>query len=573
MSGFLIGMIISILVYLGVGWYAGRKIKHLDDYYVAGRNAPTLLIVGTLVASFLSTNAFMGEVSMAYRGHGALLVIMTGVNAIGYVIGALFFGRYLRRSQALTVPEFFGKRFLSHRLQALAGITIVVGLTCYLLAVTWGVSLIITQVTGLPSATAIVVAWFGYTAFTMYSGSQGVILTDTIMFVLFASVALLALYFIVDAGGGWFSTIQQLATYEPKPDVIAWHGYLGEGSTWQTPVEALIWALILGVAWGVVVAVSPWQASRYLMARSEHVVIRSACGAAIAVYLMYLVTMFGAAAVNLSKPDIDPPESTMLWAAMNLMPTVAGAILVSGIMAAGLSSASTFLSLVGFSVSNDVFRHSDNPQKQLKSTRYTMLAVALLVLVLALVVPSNIFWITYFAGPVFASSWGVVAFMSIWSTRVTEAGAFWGMVAGFAGNVGTNLLSLLGGIEVPVYLDPILVGAAISYLAVALVSRNGSVSEEEHAYRRRLHVRPDAELDRNAVSRTLIWPKVMVVVGVVTMASVILFYALPYHRAVAAVEPDSSVFSGELAMAVGHGLIMIGISALVGWGIIRHYRS
>ena len=118
-----------------------------------------------------------------------------------------------------------------------------------------------------------------------------------------------------------------------------------------------------------------------------------------------------------------------------------------------------------------------------------------------------------------------------------------------------------------------MVGAAISYFVVALVSRNGNVSEEEHAYRLQLHVRPEAELDQNAVSRTLIWPKVMLVVGVVTMASVIFFYALPYHRAVAAVEPDSSVFSGELALAVGHGLIMLGISVLVGWGIIRHYRT
>ena len=36
MNSFLAGMIISILVYLAVGWYAGRKVKNLDDYYVAG---------------------------------------------------------------------------------------------------------------------------------------------------------------------------------------------------------------------------------------------------------------------------------------------------------------------------------------------------------------------------------------------------------------------------------------------------------------------------------------------------------------------------------------------------------
>lgn len=540
MSSFLVGMIISILVYLAVGWYAGRKVKHLDDYYVAGRNAPTLLIVGTLVASFLSTNAFMGEVGMSYRGHAPLIVIMTGVNCLGYIVGALYFGRYLRRSRALTVPEFFGQRFRSRRLQAFAGLTIVIGLTGYLLAVTWGVALVMTEVTGISATAAIFVAWFGYTGFTLYSGSRGVILTDTIMFLLFTSVAMLALFYIVQAGGGWFASLEQLAIYGDKPGIISWHGVVGPESNWQTPADGLIWALILGVAWGVVVAVSPWQSSRYLMARSEHVVVRSACGASIAMFLLYLATSFGAAAVNLSKPDIDPPESTLIWVAMNLMPTIAGAVLVSGILAAGLSSASTFLSLVGFSASNDIFRHSDDPRKQLRSTRYTMVAIGLVVIVLALAVPRNIFWITYFAGPVFASSWGIVAFMSVWSKRITEAGAFWGMVTGFLGNIATNLLSLLGGVELPVYLDPILTGAVISFLTVITVSGTGAVSIEEHEFRERLHKTPERELDPREVARTLVWPKAMLAVGVLVMAVLVIFYARPYQDAIAARGPGVS---------------------------------
>ena len=109
------------------------------------------------------------------------------------------------------------------------------------------------------------------------------------------------------------------------------------------------------MAWGIVVAVSPWQTSRYLMARSEHVVLRSACGALIAMLLALSVTNFAAATVNLINPDITPAESTMIWVAMNLLPTALGAILICGVLAAGLSSASTFLSLVGFSVSHDIF--------------------------------------------------------------------------------------------------------------------------------------------------------------------------------------------------------------------------
>ena len=532
MNTFLISVVISILVYLGVGWYAGRKVKSLDDYYVAGRNAPTLLIVGTLVASFLSTNAFLGEVGMSYQGHGPLIIIMTGVNSLGYIIGALFFGRYLRRSRALTVPEFFGQRFQSRRLQAFAGLTIVIGLTCYLLAVTWGVSLIVTEVSDISYTSSIIMVWLGYTAFTLYSGSKGVILTDTIMFVLFSTVTLITLYYIVQAGGGWDSSLEQLVTYQEKPEIISWHGVIGPDSTWQTPAEGLIWALILGVAWGVVVAVSPWQSSRYLMAKNEHVVIRSACGAAMAVLLFYLVITFGAAAVNLINPNIDPPESALIWVAINIMPTVLGAMLVCGILAAGLSSASTFLSLVGFSASNDIFQHSNDPKKQLRSTRYTMIVMGLIVVVLCLVLPTNIFWITYFAGPVFASSWGVVAFMSIWSRRITEAGAFWGMVSGFMGNVIANLLKLFAGVDLPVYMDPILLGGAISLITVLLVSASGSVSLESQNFREQLHKAPANNQDSQEIARTLIWSKMMIITGVVVVALLINFYAKPYETAI-----------------------------------------
>ncbi len=533
MSAFFLGIVVSIVIYLGVGWYAGRKVKHLDDYYIAGRNAPTLLIIGTLVASFLSTNAFIGEAGMSYSGHGPLIVIMTTLNATGYIVGALFFGRYLRRSRALTVPEFFYARYQSHRLQAFAGLTIVFGLSCYLLAVTWGVSLIISQVTGLSGAKTIFIAWFGYTLFTLYSGSRGVILTDTLMFLLFTAVALLALYFVIDASGGWRASVEQLAVFEAKPDLISWHGVIGPDYSWKTPSEALAWALILGFAWGMVVAVSPWQSSRYLMARSEHVVIRSACGAALAMFVLYLVITFGATSVNLSKADIEPVDSVMIWAAMNLMPTLAGVLLVTGIMAAGLSSASTFLSLIGFSVSNDLLRHSSDPDQLLKTTRRTMVAVGLLVLIFAQILPSNIFWITYFAGPMFASAWGPGAFMSIWSARITEAGAFWGMVAGFASNLATNALSLIGGVEFPVYLDPILVGAAVSLLTIITVSRGGEVSEQEHDYRQELHKVPGSELEPSELGRTLAWTRALMVAGLIVMIILTLFYARPYLSATA----------------------------------------
>ena len=563
MNSFQAGIVISLGCYLAIGWYAGKRVKHLEDFFVAGRNAPTVLILGTLVASFMSTNAFMGEAGMSYQGHAPLVIIMTCFNCLGYIVGAVFFGRYLRRSRALTVPDFFRSRFKSRRIQVFAGVSIVAGLSAYLLAVTWGMALIITEVTGFSEVVAILMVWASYTLFTLYSGSRGVILTDTVMFLLFSSIIVVTAFFIVQAAGGWASVIDSLATYADKPGIIAWHGRIGPDVYWQTPVEALVWASILGVAWGIVVAVSPWQTSRYLMARSEHVVIRSACGALIAMLLLYLVTNFAAATVNLISPDISPPESTMIWVSMNLLPTVLGAVLICGVLAAGLSSASTFLSLVGFSVSHDILGSAEEGAEEsakesaeesaesgagenqlsqlqvgrLRNARVAMLCVGVTVIVLALMLPRNIYWLTHFAGPLFASSWGVVAFMSIWSRRITESGAFWGMAVGFAVNVGMNALSLAGLVKWPVMADPILVGVICSYIAVAIVSRRGTVTAAESDYQRGLHLMPSAERDPETVRQTLLWSKVMVVMGAVIAVLMTLFYALPYQEAVASALP------------------------------------
>jgi sodium/pantothenate symporter len=582
MNSFQFAILVSLAGYLSIGWYAGRRVKDLEDFFVAGRNAPTLLILGTLVASFMSTNAFMGEAGMSYQGHAPLIIMMTCFNCLGYVLGALFFGRYLRRSRALTVPDFFRARFNSRRIQRFAGISIVVGLSAYLLAVTWGMALVMSEVTGVDESTAIIVVWLSYTVFTLYSGSRGVILTDTVMFLLFSGMIVLAAFFIIQSAGGWFSAIEALATYQAKPGIIAWHGRVGPETPWQTPLDGLLWATILGVAWGIVVAVSPWQSSRYLMARSEHVVIRSACGALIAMLLLYLVTSFAATAVNLINPDISPPESTMIWVAMNLLPTALGALLICGVLAAGLSSASTFLSLVGFSVSHDVLgsatgalekggsTSADQQHQRLGAARWSMLAVGLSVIALALLLPRNIFWLTHFAGPLFASSWGAVAFMSIWSHRLTEAGAFWGMAAGFAINVAMNALSLIGVVDWPVIADPILVAALSSYFVMTWVSSQGEVSPAERDFRISLHRRPDKETEPAAVRQTLLWPRVMVLGGIALGALLTFFYALPFGRAIS-VEGFGGI-TGELLLALTYGLVLVASGRWVWHRVNRDYR-
>ena len=266
MNIYTVTIFVSILIYIGIGNFAGRKVKDLDDYVVAGRNASTLMIVGTLVASFTSTSTFLAEAGMAYGANAGGWLLMPPIFASGYVYGAVFFGRYLRRSRALTVAEFFGNRFNDHRVRLVAGATVIVGIGCYLIAVTQGTALILSELAGLDYRTALLIVWFSYTSFTLYSGSRGVVITDTLMFLLFTFITVLALYAILDAHGGWLVALDQIAHLDTKPNLLEWFGELGPDRDWQTPAEYLTWFVIIEVAWSFVTAISPWQSSRYLMA-------------------------------------------------------------------------------------------------------------------------------------------------------------------------------------------------------------------------------------------------------------------------------------------------------------------
>ena len=550
MDIYTLGIAVSVVIFIAVGIYAGRSVKQLDDYFVAGRRAPTLLIVGTLVASVFSTSLFLGEAGFTYDGQLGPYILMPGIAVIGYVYGAIFFGTFLRRSRAHTVADFFGQRFNSHRVQQAAGMTIIVGLGGYLLVVTQGAAILLTELTGLSYFQGIILAWLSYTLFTLYSGSKGVILTDTLMFLLFCVATVFFVFYIVDGMGGVTKAVEDLTQVESKPDIAAWHGTIGAGTEWPTATDYLIWSLIMDMSWGFVYAVGPWQSSRHLMARDEHVVIRAAVYACFAVALMQVLVYGIGGLINLANSGLSPSETVMIWAAKNLVPSFLGAMLLAGIMAAALSSASTFLSLIGFSVSNDIVVRKK--QLTVNASRIAMFVTGLAVLALCFIFPPNVFWLMLFIGTVFASSWGPVGFMSIWSKSITADAAFWGIVTGFFGNVIPALLEYIGVIDLPSYLNPALTGAIISLITIVCVSRIGAVTEQEAQYRDALHRTPDTDYNLQKTKTTMLAPAALILYGCVMPLLLIKYYVTPYQTGVGQLLADGSVdlTTGEAILAM-----------------------
>ena len=529
MNIYLIGILASLVLFFAVGLLAGRRVKDTNDYYVAGRNAPTVLVVGSLIASFLSTGAFLGDTGEVYSGFFMGIVIVGVLQATGYIYGAGFFGRYIRRSRASTVPEYFGSRFASPALRRLSSLILIISVSAYLLSAIQGVATLISSITALDYSLCTVIVWLAFTVFTIYSGSPGVLLTDTIMFLIFLAAALAAVPFIVHAAGGWFGGIAALANCESMPGILSWAGNLNY--LYPSGISNLAWAVTYGVVWALVVSVSPWQTSRYLMAKDEHVVMRSAVWSSIGVMGVTLSLYFTAAFIRNINGSLVGNQA-LIWAAMNVLPPAIGIVMLTGISAAGISSASTFLSLIGFSLVNDVLpARSGDDRKKLRLSRLTMLAASLVILALAYFNPPQIFVIMYFGGTVIASSWSIVAFGSVWSKKLSKTGAFWGMLMGFLGCVGSKILYAVTGITPPVYLDAFFIGIALSAAGAVLGSVLRPAGGEEASLRATLFAAPASALDEEECRKDHRLWLVYLVFGAALGLFFLFMYALPYSRA------------------------------------------
>lgn len=539
---FSIAIIVSFLIYIAIGIIVGTKISDKASYYVAARNAPVILITGSLIASYLSTVAFLGEAGFAYEGYPMLLLTMAAFNAAGYVVGAMFFGRYLRRSEALTVPEFFGKRFNSPMVQAAAGITVVVGIGFYLIAVTQGVTLIISDILGVSFWAALLVFWVAFTSFTFFSGSPGVLVTDTIMFCVFTFAAVVGVTFLAIDAGGPSAIAASLTEVGSKPNMLNWSGVTGANSDFSTPAEGIFLWVVLGLVWGIIVATSPWQSSRYLMARSEHVAIRSGFVAMGAILILYAFLALGAASVNVFNADISPTELVYVWAAQNIFPTWLGVLIIAGVVSAGLSSASTFLSLIGFSAVNDILpafsgRGQEEATNQatdvgsgLLFNRLIMLGAGVIVLVVTLYSPPAVLDIGIFAATLFAASWGPLAFLSIYSRRITKWGALASLVAGFVTVFVFEALRTFAGVSLPVYLEPVIPGWIVSLAALYVADMGSHPDTEGEAFRSSLLHDRKGKPAPAQIQRTLRYVLVAGLSCVIVIVFLLLVYVIPMSQ-------------------------------------------
>lgn len=282
--------------------------------------------------------------------------------------------------------------------------------------------------------------------------------------------------------------------------------------------------------------------------------------------------MMTGAAINLYDPQLEP-ERSMIWVALNILPTWLGVVILTGVFAAGLSSCSTFLSIIGFSLSNDILPASLDEKSAMRKSRIAVLSAGLIALLLALFQPPAVMAVVWFAATLFASSWGPVALMSIWSRRITAAGASWGLAVGFVGNLGLSLMVQAEWVTLPVYLHPVLLGTLMALAAIVLVSTMTRVSQAEAAYRAFLH-----EFDTHALSGWVSGTRWIALCTMLSGGAIGLFLWQQYAVTLAGFAEQFGLTSGAVQgaylLAIGCGSMLF-LAGAVGYWVVhpRHQKA
>jgi sodium/pantothenate symporter len=314
-------------------------------------------------------------------------------------------------------------------------------------------------------------------------------------------------------------------------DILSYHGNIA-GAGAKDVFGAVMYAVTMGFVWMITVAVSPWQAGRNLMAKSEHVTFRAGAIAAICTVLFLTYLNLQSVSVININPNLPDPQRVLIWAAFNTVPKLVGSMVLAGIMAAGLSSASTFLSVVGFSITSDIVPHEFKSEKsQLAASRAVMLVYGLVSLFLAYLGLGSVRVISWFASTIIAASWAVPGIGSVVSKKLSATGARWSMRAGFLGFLSAKVLVELGiGSDIlKNFLDPFFVGLLLSLLFAVIGSRLHPVTEKEAAYRDSLLELPEKEASPKEYRHDRLYGNLLIVSGIVVTLFLLFGWALPYN--------------------------------------------
>ncbi len=490
-------IVLYLLGMLAIGFKCSKGNESTSDFYLGGRKMGPLVTAMSAEASDMSSYLLMGLPGLAYLTGLADV----GWTAIGLALGTwlnwLLVARRLRRYSsnldAITVPEFYSKRYHDKRniLNAIAALVILIFFIPYTASGFAACGKLFNSLLGVNYTVAMVVSALVIVGYTIMGGFSAVSTTDLVQSMVMTMALVVVLGYGVVNAGGWEAVI---ANAQSLP------GYFSFSSTYDpTSGQAVAYGpiqVVSTLAWGLGYFGMPHILLRFMAIEDEKKLVLSrriaSIWAVVAMGVAILIGMSGlgmTAAGKLGFLAGSDSETVIVKLAglisqRGIIPAFIAGLILAGILAATMSTADSQMLAAASSVSQNIvqdFLGIKLHQKQsLAVARLTILGITVLGIFLARDPNSSVFGIVSFAWAGFGGAFGAVTLCALFWKRSNWQGALAGMLAGgITIFVWKYLVRPLGGIWNIYELLPAFLVSLAAIVVVSLLTPAPSAQIQE----------------------------------------------------------------------------------------------
>ncbi len=491
----LLAMLIYFIVVLTIGFvYAKRSNSSTSEYFIGGRKVGPWLTALSAEASDMSGYLLMGLPGVAY---------FTGASDAGWTAVGLAIGTYLnwklvakrlrlyslKAGNAITLPGFFSNRFHDSKniVSTVAALIILVFFCVYLGSCFVTCGKLFNTLFGLDYATMMVLGAIIVFLYTLVGGYLSVVATDFVQGVLMFFALAVVLIGSVAWAGGVENTVAFLqsipgflsGTQIAVPVLTDAGAQMTQDSmpVFGDAAEYGILSVVSMLAWGLGYFGMPQVLVRFMGIRSADEVKRSRVIAVtwcvVSLFCAICIGLVGRAVVPVGFGTQSAAENVFIVLSQLMLPSFFCGVVVSGILAASMSSSSSYLLIAGSSVAENIFRgvfkRNATDAQVMIVARITLIVVFLFGIFVAYDENSSIFYVVSYAWAGLGASFGPLTLCCLYWRRTTMQGAVAGMLTGTVTVlVWHNLIAPMGGVFGIYELLPAFI---LSLLAIVVVSK------------------------------------------------------------------------------------------------------
>ena len=412
-------MVITLVAFGIVGLCMARKIHNVDSFYVMEGKAPTLFLVCGICMSYISAVTMSNGPTDCYNYGPFFLLTSAQPGAwLGLLVAVLFIGRKMKALGCYTMPEYFAQRFGDSNVTFLSLIIMVVGMEIYGICQMVIIGTTFSKATGLSYELIILILTIALMCFCVPAGTWGIMMTDTLMFVVILFAVLVTCPVIITT------------VYPDAIQALPADFWSASGVDQSLPLNNFTQMVL----WFTLFAGSPVLITRVFPAKNDFSVFKAAVISVAMIALISFVVYFTAGLMRGVDPNITTHNWVMFEAFLNHAPIGLGSIGIAAILTAGISTASALFCLAGFALSRDLHTllnsENDEDKNNVRRARIGQAFAVGLGGIIASLGPFEGFDLSLFACGIFAASWLPTIIMSLLWKRYNSTAAFYGMFSG-----------------------------------------------------------------------------------------------------------------------------------------------